>query len=92
MAKEDKKKLSWSDVDETTIKGEVLKALTAMKEARKAARDKADLFEEAFREEARKKKLIPPGKTLKFSYNFGRIGVALDDDVAKADKAGPFKL
>ena len=92
MAKPEKKQLAWTDVDETTLKGTVLSSLTAVREARKVVKEKTAAFEAAFLAEARKKDKVPKGKTLRFSYNFGRIGVAIDDETETAKKGEAFKL
>lgn len=91
--KEDGPKLDWQDVAEDTIKGAAKKALDDLREARKVVKEKQAKFEEAFLAEARKGKKLPDGKTLRFSYNFGRIGVAVTDDTGpKGDKKEAFKL
>lgn len=92
MAKAEKKLLSWMDVDTTTVKGEAAKAYDAYKAAQKAASEKRTAFEAAFVAEARKKKSVPDGKTLRFSYNFGKLAVAVDDDTPAKGKTEVFKL
>lgn len=87
------KKLSWSDIDMPSLKGEVLKLHGAYIAASQTAREAREKFEESFLAEARKKKLVPEGKTLRFSYRFGKIGVAQDDDTGETKKkAEAFKL
>lgn len=90
VAKE-KKELDWQEVDAASVKGN--KPYDEYLAARKAASLKRELFEKAFIEAARKAKKVPDGQTLRFSYKFGKLSVALDDeDKPKKADAGTFKL
>lgn len=78
MAKAEKN-LSWQEVDEaTSVTGDIKTAYDAYKAAQKVAGDKRREFEEAFIAEARKKKAIDDGQTLRFGYRFGKLAVAVD--------------
>lgn len=89
MAKE-KKQLAWQDVDPASIKGN--KAYDAYKAASKTANELRDAFETAFIKTAREKKVIADNKTLRFSYRFGKMAVAVDDNDAPKAAGGTFKL
>jgi hypothetical protein len=78
MAKAEKN-LSWQEVDEaTSVTGDIKTAYDAYKAAQKVAGDKRREFEEAFIAQARKKKAIDEGQTLRFGYRFGKLAVAVD--------------
>lgn len=92
MAKE-KKILPWQDVDPSAIKGN--KAYEAYKASAKTTQELREAFETAFIAAARKSKENPlaDNKTLRFSYRFGKMAVAVDDkDAAKPASGGTFKL
>ena len=91
MAKAEKN-LSWQEVDEATSVTEDIKtAYDTYKAAQKVAGDKRREFEEAFIAEARKKKIIEDGQTLRFGYRFGKVPVALDA-ADKPKTASVFKM
>ncbi len=70
MAKaKEEKTLEWQDVAPESV--EKNKAYAEYKAAQKLAGEKRTAFEEDFIEAARKKKLIAPTQTLRFSYRFG---------------------
>lgn len=89
MAKE-KKQLSWLDVDPATVKNN--KAYDAYKAAQKEAYAKREVFETAFIEAARKAKHLDDSQTLRFSYRFGKLSVAVDAKDAPKAAGGTFKL
>lgn len=89
--KKEEKTLAWQDVAPDALKGN--KAYDIYKTAQKDAAEKRDAFETAFIEAAKKKGKVPDGKTLRFSYRFGKLAVALDDaDAPKSAKPGAFTL
>ena len=61
-----------------SVTGDIKIAYDAYKAAQKVAADKRREFEEAFIAKARKKKVIDDGQTLRFSYRFGELAVAVD--------------
>ena len=70
-------KHSWQEVDPATLQPEVAKAYVAYK----AEYAKAKAMREAFEGAARKAAELPATHTLLFSYNFGKLNIA----VAKAE-------
>lgn len=72
----DTKALSWFNVDETTLKGETMKRLGALRKAQKAAAESKAAFEESFIADTRKADLIKPEESLAFGYRFGKLAVA----------------
>ena len=72
----DTKELVWFGVDETSLKGETLKRLGALRKAQKAATEAKAAFEESFIADTRKADLIKPEESLAFGYRFGKLAVA----------------
>jgi hypothetical protein len=72
----DTKELSWFSVDETSLKGETMKRLGALRKAQKAATEAKAAFEESFIADTRKADLIKPEESLSFGYKWGRLAVA----------------
>ena len=72
----DTKELSWFSVDETSLKGEVVKKLAALRKAQKAATEAKAAFEEEFIKAARAAEMIKPEESLAFGYRFGKLAVA----------------
>ena len=72
----DSKELSWFAVDETSLKGETLKRLGALRKAQKAATEAKAAFEESFIADTRKADLIKPEESMAFGYRFGKLAVA----------------
>jgi hypothetical protein len=72
----DSKELSWFAVDETSLKGETMKRLGALRKAQKAATEAKAAFEESFIADTRKADLIKPEESLAFGYRFGKLAVA----------------
>jgi hypothetical protein len=72
----DTKELVWFGVDETSMKGEPLKALAALRKAQKASSEAKAVFEAAFIKASRDAEIIKPEESLAFGYKFGRLAVA----------------
>jgi hypothetical protein len=70
------KELSWFSVDETTLKGDTLKHLGALRKAQKASSEAKAAFEESFIKDTRKAEMIKPEESLAFGYRFGKLAVA----------------
>lgn len=86
------KELEWLEVEPSVVKGN--KAYDAYKASQKETQAKREVFENAFIEAARKSKENPlaDNKTLRFSYRFGKLSVAIDDKDAPKKSGGTFKL
>jgi hypothetical protein len=76
----DVKELNWFGVDETTLKGEVVKKLVALRKAQKASTEAKVAFEEEFIKATRVAELIKPTESLAFGYRFGKLAVAKTTD------------
>ena len=76
IAMSDMKELNWFGVDETTLKGEVVKKLVALRKAQKAAAEAKVQFEEEFIKATRVAEMIKPDESLAFGYRFGKLAVA----------------
>jgi hypothetical protein len=72
----DTKELNWFAVDETSLKGEVVKKLAALRKAQKAATEAKAAFEEEFIKATRVAEMIKPEESLAFGYRFGKLAVA----------------
>jgi hypothetical protein len=72
----DTKELNWFSVDETSLKGEVVKKLAALRKAQKAATEAKAAFEEEFIKATRVAEMIKPEESLAFGYRFGKLAVA----------------
>jgi hypothetical protein len=72
----DMKDLVWFTVDETTMKGEPLKALAALRKAQKAASEAKATFETAFIKASKDAEIIKGEESLAFGYRFGKLAVA----------------
>jgi hypothetical protein len=72
----DTKELNWFSVDETSLKGEVVKKLAALRKAQKAATEAKTAFEEEFIKATRVAEMIKPEESLAFGYRFGKLAVA----------------
>jgi hypothetical protein len=68
--------LVWYPVDETSLKGETMKRLGALRKAQKASTEAKASFEESFIADARKADLITPDASIAFGYRFGKLAVA----------------
>ena len=84
--------LSWFVVDETTLKGEPLKALGALRKAQKAASEAKATFEAAFIKASQEAKIVKPEESLMFSYRFGKLSVAKATEAAKPKAAAKPKF
>jgi hypothetical protein len=76
IAMSDTKELNWFNVDETSLKGEVLKNLGTLRKAQKAAADAKAEFEASFIKATRVAEMIKPDESLAFGYRFGKLAVA----------------
>lgn len=72
----DMKELNWFTVDETTMKGESIKALVALRKAQKASAEAKATFEAAFIKASQDAAIIKAGESLAFGYRFGKLAVA----------------
>ena len=72
----DTKELNWFSVDETTLKGEVVKKLVALRKAQKASAEAKADFEAEFIKATRVAEMIKPDESLAFGYRFGKLAVA----------------
>jgi hypothetical protein len=72
----EKSELNWFSVDETTLKGDVVKKLVALRKANKAAAEAKAAFEEEFIKATRVADMIKPEESLAFGYRFGKLAVA----------------
>jgi hypothetical protein len=72
----EKSELNWFSVDETTLKGDVVKKLVALRKANKAAQEAKAAFEEEFIKATRVADMIKPEESLAFGYRFGKLAVA----------------
>jgi len=72
----DMKELVWFTVDETTMKGEPLKALVTLRKAQKAASEAKTIFEAAFIKASQEAAIIKGEESLAFGYRFGKLAVA----------------
>jgi hypothetical protein len=83
--------LDWSEVDMDTLPESAAEAYDAYKAARKAAAEAKAEFELAFTKAARKAKKLPDSKKLLFGYNFGKLSIAVTDNVEEPAKASAKK-
>ena len=74
MAKKSKD-LVWQDVDTDTLKTN--KTYTDYKVSAKVTKEKRLAFENAFIEEARKKKKLADDDTFEFRHQFGKLSIAV---------------
>jgi hypothetical protein len=91
----DMKELAWISVDETTMKGEPLKALAALRKAQKAASEAKAAFEAAFIKAAHDGDYLAKEDSLAFGYRFGKLAVAkvtAGDKKVKADAKPKFRF
>ena len=72
----DMKELVWFTVNETSMKGESVKALVALRKAQKAATEAKATFEAAFIKASQEAKIIQGEESLAFGYRFGKLAVA----------------
>ena len=72
----DTKTLNFFTVDETSLKGETMKRLGALRKAQKAAAEAKAAFEESFIKDAKAAEIIAADESLAFGYKFGRLAVA----------------
>jgi hypothetical protein len=80
------KDLPWEEIDPETLPAEVAKQYDAYKALYAAAMEPVKAARAKFEEAATKARNIPHTHRLVFSYNFGRLNIALD--VASKSKAG----
>jgi hypothetical protein len=78
MAKRDDN-LEWSDVDLSTLSKPARKAWDAYKAASKAAGEARTAFTDQFSKDIDKAGLVPDGQYPRFSFNFGKLGIAFTD-------------
>ena len=91
----DMKELVWFTVDETTLKGEPLKHLVALRRAQKAATEAKATFEAAFVKASQDAEIIKGEESLAFGYRFGKLAVAkvtASDKKAKASTKPKFSF
>jgi hypothetical protein len=72
----DSKELAWFSVDESSMKGEPVKALVALRKAQKASAEAKAAFESAFIKASQEAGIIKDGESLAFGYRFGKLAVA----------------
>ena len=72
----DMKELVWFAVDESSMKGEPVKALVALRKAQKASSEAKAAFESAFIKASQEAGIIKDGESLAFGYRFGKLAVA----------------
>jgi hypothetical protein len=72
----DMKELVWFTVDESSMKGEPIKALAVLRKAQKAASEAKALFEAAFVKASQEAGILKGGESLAFGYRFGKLAVA----------------
>jgi hypothetical protein len=75
--------LVWFGVDETTLKGETMKRLGALRKAQKEAKEAKEAFEASFIADARKADIIKAAESLAFGYRFGKLAVAKTTEGAR---------
>jgi len=68
--------LVWITVDETSIKGDTMKYLGALRKAQKAVTEAKKAFEESFIADVRKADRLAPDASLAFGYRWGALSVA----------------
>lgn len=73
----DTKTLNFHTVDETTMKGDVVKKLVALRKAQKSLAEAKASFEAEFIKTAREADMLRPEDSLAFGYRFGRLAVAI---------------
>jgi len=91
----DMKELVWIGVDESTMKGEPVKALVALRKAQKAAAEAKVAFEAAFIKAAHDGDHLAKEDSLAFGYRFGKLAVAkvtAADKRVKADTKPKFRF
>jgi hypothetical protein len=72
----DMKELVWFTVDESSMKGEPIKALVALRKAQKASNEAKAEFEAAFIKASTEAGILQDGNSLAFGYRFGKLAVA----------------
>ncbi len=80
MAKKEKRILSWSEFDATTLPKKVKALYDKMKEQNKIAGEARRTFNDAFETELDAKGMIPDGHHVVVAHNFGKLSVAFDDE------------
>lgn len=68
--------LVWIPVDETSIKGETMKRLGALRKAQAAVTEAKKAFEASFIDDVRKADRITADATLVFGYRWNQLSVA----------------
>lgn len=79
MAKQAKSDLTWTEIDPASLPKQVQDAYSAYKLAYREMKELRTLFEAELNEVASP----PDGKRVVCGYNFGKLSIALADDVAK---------
>ena len=91
----DMQKLNFFNVDESTLKGETLKRLVALRKSQKATAELRAAFEESFIADTRKDEMIEASESLAFGYKWGKLSVAkieAGDKKAKASTKPKFSF
>jgi len=91
----DMKTLVWFAVDESSMKGESLKALAVLRKAQKTSGEAKALFEAAFIAATVEAGMLKGGESLAFGYRFGKLAVAkvaADEVKAKASSKPKFSF
>jgi hypothetical protein len=73
----------WKEIDPESLAAQQSKLYSAYTTVRKAAAEAREAFEEAMQDG----RAVPAGKRLVFTYNFGRLSVALADGKVKKASA-----
>ena len=81
--------LVWITVDETSIKGDTMKHLGALRKAQKAVAESKKAFEASFIEDVRKADRITADATLVFGYRWGAVAVAKTTATKSASSGKP---
>lgn len=84
--------LVWFTVDETSMKGEPVKALAALRKAQKAASEAKAAFETSFIKATRESGIIKDDEGLAFGYRFGKLAVAKTTGKAAVKTTGKPKF
>lgn len=77
MAKDN---LTWISADVTTLKGKALAAWNSVKAAQAEAKTQREAFEKMMTEALRKQGKVPAGQAPIYSYRFGGLSVAFQDE------------
>ena len=87
MAHEASKSLNWVEVDVSSMSKTLKSAYGELKSAQGLAKEKKNVLETTFISEARSAGKVASDETLKFSYRFGKLSVAVDEiETEKAPK------